>query len=165
MSISLSTWLEAMRIRLEERPTEFALYAFEGTRAEIAPQLAAWKRPVAVTVEEIDVADVVADAAGLEEAREIVQARLRQIASNNGQMIVLVSGVNVMAALYPTGFLRPVYSSLRADGRVVVMVMPPRLERALPLSARLDDWRAAIAVDLAEPKSEHTITGGGALTR
>ncbi len=160
MSLTLAGWLASMSDRFARDFADFEVYVFEGTQAELMPHLNAWPRPSNVTICPLDAAQLVQGPKTAKEAAGIVESELRTIGSAPGSLLIAVSGLNVLAWLFPGGLLQPLYRWLRSGNRVAVLIQPPAASRPMPDRARLTDWRSAMKQSIAGG-TERTITLGG----
>ena len=161
MAKPIGVWLEELTERLGAGHSSFEAFVFEGTLRELTPALSAWNKPHDVTVTTVDVADIADRTSTLGDAREAVERELARVASTAGQAVVALSGLYVMPALYPAGFLQPVFASLRGGGRIVVFVVPPAPALPLPPTAVLTDWRALARAAVGAGGPERIIDSGG----
>ena len=164
MSLTLSAWLDLMSERFSRDFANFELYLFEGTQAELTPHLNAWRRPAGVLIHPLDVAALIDAAATAPEALKAVEAGLGQIASRQGRQLIVVSGLNILAWLFPGGLLQPIFKWLRSGNRVAVLVAAPSGPRRLPERAQLLDWRSVVKQSIAQGGADRIITLGGGQT-
>lgn len=155
---TISEFFAEMNIQFSTDFDAFEVYQFEGTVAELQQPFASWPRPNAMSSQEIDLASICQDVAGLDDAREAIGAELQRVASMPGRLLTIISGVHILALLYPAGMLAPLNQRLRKGSRVVVLVAPPIHPLRLPERAVHSDWRTSLAEALGPDRK---ITHGG----
>ena len=164
MSLSVPEWLDLMSQRFSSDFADFEVYVFEGTQAEFMPHLSAWPRPTGVVLLPLDVAELVDSVDTPQQAVNAVEASLAQIGSRPGRQLIVVSGLNILAWLFPAGLLQPIFKWLRSDNRVAVLVAAPSGPRRLPERAQLFNWRAVVKQSIAQGGADRIITLGGVQT-
>jgi hypothetical protein len=155
---TLREFLDQMRAKFAADFDSFEVYQYQGTLAELQPALAAWNRPASTRVSELDVAIVCAEASNQDAARSLVEAELKRSGEAAGKSLTVVSGLHVLATLYPGGLLQPLNQWLRKGSRVVVLAAPILQAVRLPEQVSLIDWRTSL---LAALGPERRITQGG----
>ncbi len=161
MSVALAPWLTSMSGRLAADFDAFDLYAFEGTGGEFQTAVAAWTCPHGAALRELDLDEVTADASNAEVARASIEKAIAQLAANPRRALIAISGMHLLAALYPDGILKPLIEQLRRGSRVVVLIFPPPPTQHLPETAHLSPWRETIQSGSAGIGPGRTIVRGG----
>lgn len=161
MIITLTSWLARMNTRLAGDFDAFEVYLFEGTQAELEPQISAWSRPLGLTINSVDVAHLVKDAVNKDEASALVDRHLQELSAVPGRMLVVVSGLHLLAWLFPDAVLQPIYARLRGASRVVLLVVPPMPSVSIPERAMLDDWRTTVRSSILGAGLDAIVAGGG----
>jgi len=161
MAIMLADWLVQMRARFEKPTDDFALFLFKGTQAELEPALTAWTRPDDVELVWFDVATQLITHDTMDDAAAGIESNLSQLSRKTGKLLLVITGINILASLFPDQLLVPVFKHLRRSNRAVLAVVPPEPPKRLPSRVRLDDWRGALA---RETGADQTVvpTGGHA---
>ncbi len=158
MSISVGAWLNQMTA-LYQRPFDrFPVYLFEGTLAELEPKLSAWRRPDDVQALRADLSEIVMNAAHAEDAAVLVHEHLSKLGASSAPFVAVISGVHLLAWLFPDQMLVPVYQALRGGSRAVVLVVPPPPPAPLAARAVLSDWRGALRAALATEGTDRIIS-------
>lgn len=156
--IAVASFLDEMTARFSSEFATFEVYQFLGTAGELLTRLAAWARPPEVEVRHIDIGQIILEALNPTAATTAVESALQAVALSQGRLMISMSGLHLLAALYPSGLLQPVNRWLRRGNRVVVVAVHPLHPLRLPDSAYVSDWRPGLATEVG---LAHTITHGG----
>jgi hypothetical protein len=148
MSVALQDWLNSIATKYASDFDEFVFYVFVGTQAEVIPRLGAWPQRGQWSIHHLDIGKVVVEKETVAEATSAIGAELQRLGSYHDRLLITISGLNLMASLFPGGVLEPIFRWLRRGNRIVVAIVPPLAPRRLPANAHLSDWRSLVLANV-----------------